>query len=57
MAHEVSDTERYQGTAANRNFNGVEASEASVRWLYDQHFAALVGDTIAFEVWPPQKDS
>lgn len=32
---------------------GVQASEATVRWLYDQHFAAVAGDAIAFEAWPP----
>lgn len=33
---------------------GLQANEASVRWLYDRHFAAVAGDTLAFEAWPPR---
>ena len=25
-----------------------------MRWLYNQHFAAVGGDTVAFEAWPPK---
>jgi len=32
----------------------VQANEKTVRWLYDQHLAGLVGDTVAFEAWPPK---
>lgn len=32
---------------------GLQANENTVRWLYDQHFAAVAGDTVAFEAWPP----
>ncbi|KAL2840289.1 hypothetical protein BJY01DRAFT_236789 [Aspergillus pseudoustus] len=53
----ATDIERRQGTLEKETFIGVEPSEASVRWLYDQHFAALVGDTVAFEAWPPRADS
>lgn len=53
----ATEAERYRGTFVNQTFTGVESSEISVRWLYDQHFAALVGDTVAFEAWPPRKGS
>lgn len=55
--NQASDEERKKGTFGNHQLIGVEASEETVRWLYDQHFAALVGDTVAFEAWPPQRDS
>jgi kynurenine formamidase len=29
---------------------------ASVRWLYSKHFAAVAGDTMGFEAWPPPKE-
>ncbi|KAL5363131.1 hypothetical protein BJX96DRAFT_186593 [Aspergillus floccosus] len=51
------DEERKKGAFDNHQLIGVEASEETVRWLYDQHFAALVGDTVAFEAWHPQRDS
>ncbi|KAJ0418827.1 hypothetical protein BJY00DRAFT_287107 [Aspergillus carlsbadensis] len=53
----ASDVERRRRTLENETFIGLEASEASVRWLYGQHFAALVGDTAAFEAWPLASDS
>jgi hypothetical protein len=32
----------------------VQANEKTIRWLYDHHLAGLVGDTVAFEAWPPK---
>ncbi|PHH69354.1 hypothetical protein CDD82_7816 [Ophiocordyceps australis] len=34
------------------SFIGVEGSEDMVRWVWDQGFAAVAGDAVAFEVWP-----
>lgn len=34
---------------------GVEANDESVKWFWNQHFAAVAGDTVAFEVQPPAK--
>lgn len=31
---------------------GFEASERSIRWLWNQHFAAVGGDAVAFESQP-----
>ncbi|KAL2864268.1 uncharacterized protein BJX67DRAFT_383929 [Aspergillus lucknowensis] len=53
----ATDAERRRGTFEKAEFIGLEASEKTVRWLYEHHFAALVGDTVAFEAWPPQPDS
>ncbi|KAF7197789.1 hypothetical protein HII31_00878 [Pseudocercospora fuligena] len=49
--------ERKKGTKENALAIGVENNEVSVRWLYDRHFAAVAGDTIAFEAWPPPFES
>ncbi|PYH39775.1 uncharacterized protein BO87DRAFT_323680 [Aspergillus neoniger CBS 115656] len=32
---------------------GLEQSERVVRFLWDQHFAAVAGDAVSFEVYPP----
>lgn len=32
---------------------GVEPTVDMLRWLWDSGFAAVAGDSIAFEVWPP----
>ncbi|PSN66454.1 hypothetical protein BS50DRAFT_677653 [Corynespora cassiicola Philippines] len=50
----ASKSERKYGTQEAGVAIGIEGSEKSVRWLYDHHFAAVVGDTVAFEAWPPQ---
>lgn len=33
---------------------GVEANEEMLRWLWDSGFAAIAGDAISWEVYPPQ---
>lgn len=33
---------------------GVESSEASLRWLWENEFAAIAGDQPAMEAWPIQ---
>lgn len=52
----ASAAERKSGTQENSVAIGMQGSERSVRWLYDHHFAAVVGDTVAFEAWPPKFD-
>lgn len=49
----ASPEERKRGTQDNSVAIGLQNNEATVRWLYDHHFAAVAGDTIAFEAWPP----
>lgn len=36
---------------------GLASNETTVRWLYDRHFAAHVGDTVALEAWPPNENA
>ena len=37
---------------AARTSIGLEASEAALRWHWDQAFAAVASDTVAYEAWP-----
>lgn len=52
----ASEVERKSGTQQNSIAIGMAGNERSVRWLYDHHFAAVAGDTVAFESWPPKFD-
>jgi hypothetical protein len=54
MFSNAGEVERKSGTRDNSVAIGVQANEKTVRWLYDQHLAGLVGDTVAFEAWPPK---
>lgn len=38
-----------------RSSCGVEASEEAIRWHWDQAFAAVASDTVAYEAWPSPK--
>lgn len=49
----ASPQDRRAGTQDNSIAIGLQNNETTVRWLYDHHFAAVAGDTIAFEAWPP----
>ncbi|KAL1887979.1 hypothetical protein Sste5346_009861 [Sporothrix stenoceras] len=40
----------------DRSFVGVEASRAMLEWHWDNGFAAVAGDTNAYEAWPPRRD-
>ena len=50
----ANEAERKSGTRDNSVAIGLQANEKTVRWLYDRHFSAIVGDTVAFEAWPPK---
>jgi hypothetical protein len=50
-------TDRKAGTQEKSLAIGVQNNEATVRWLYKHHFAAVGGDTVAFEAWPPPMES
>ena len=43
----------YQRTT--RTFIGVDSSEESIKWHWDMQFAAVAGDTVAYETWPSPK--
>lgn len=50
----ASAEERKLGTfGTDTKAIGVASNEEMVRWLYSQHFSAHIGDTVAFEAWPP----
>lgn len=38
-----------------RSSCGFEASEESIRWHWDNRFAAVASDTVAYEAWPSPK--
>ena len=49
--------DRRRGTQENSLCIGLQSNEATVRWLYDHHFAAVGGDSMTFEAWPPDLES
>lgn len=51
----ASEEERRKGTFEQALFIGVKSTPAAVEWFWNHHFAAVGGDTVAFEAWPPKK--
>lgn len=52
----LSDEQKEQlGGRDDRASCGVEATEESIRWHWEQGFAAVAGDTVAYEAWPSPK--
>lgn len=51
--NESSEKERRKGMKFGGPAIGIASTEETVRWLYSKHFAALAGDTVSFEAWPP----
>lgn len=49
---EHSQEERLQKISHGSDWIGMEATEESIEWLWDNHFAAIAGDAIGFEVTP-----
>jgi len=50
----ADDEERIAKAKNGHEFVGLAGNEESVEWLWDHHFAAVAGDAIAFEAWPPK---
>jgi kynurenine formamidase len=50
----TTEDERYKGATIGHDFIGLDGTEESVTWLWNHHFAAVAGDAIAFEAWPPK---
>ncbi|CAG8949069.1 hypothetical protein HYFRA_00002198 [Hymenoscyphus fraxineus] len=50
----ASPEERIRGAQERHDHVGLVASAESVEWLWNHHFAAVAGDTIAFEAFPPK---
>ncbi|KAH6669389.1 putative cyclase-domain-containing protein [Halenospora varia] len=51
---EVNDEERIRGATNGHEHMGLAGNAETVEWLWDHHFAAVAGDAIAFEAWPPK---
>jgi hypothetical protein len=41
--------------SSNPQHAGIEGTEDMLRWIWDQGFAAVAGDAVSFEVYPPKK--
>ncbi|CRK22803.1 hypothetical protein BN1723_012775 [Verticillium longisporum] len=42
-------------SSPNPQHAGIEGTEEMLRWIWDEGFAAVAGDAISFEVYPPKK--
>ncbi|CCG84090.1 protein of unknown function [Taphrina deformans PYCC 5710] len=51
--NQATDAERKAGTQDAASYIGVESSEEMFEWHWNSHFSAVVGDTVAYESWPP----
>ncbi|KAB8205144.1 putative cyclase-domain-containing protein [Aspergillus parasiticus] len=52
----LSDAEKKRlGGRDDRASCGVEATEAAIRWHWEQEFSAVASDTVAYEAWPSPK--
>jgi kynurenine formamidase len=56
QAYNQLTTEARQALADNKNppAIGVESSEETLKWIWEQGFAAVAGDQPSFEAWPCQ---
>lgn len=52
--NDASDEDRIKGARDGHGHVGLAGNAESVEWLWDHHFAAVAGDNIAFEAWPPK---
>ncbi|KPI37684.1 uncharacterized protein AB675_125 [Cyphellophora attinorum] len=54
--YQLSDQQQDElGGRDDRASCGVEATEESIRWHWEQGFAAVASDTVAYEAWPSPK--
>ncbi|KAH6639625.1 hypothetical protein C7974DRAFT_135664 [Boeremia exigua] len=49
------DKKSYAENPADMQHAGVEATEDVLRWLWNEGFAAVAGDSVSWEVYPPSK--
>jgi kynurenine formamidase len=49
-----SPEERVAKVKNGTEYVGVDGSEEVMEWFWDSHFAAVGGDAIGFEAWPPK---
>ncbi|KKP01034.1 hypothetical protein THAR02_06856 [Trichoderma harzianum] len=50
---EHTEEERRSKIKNGNDHVGIEGNEEMFAWLWDNHFAALAGDTVGVEAWPP----
>lgn len=54
--YKLSEEEKNKlGGRDDRASIGVEATEKSIRWHWEQELAAVASDTVAYEAWPSPK--
>lgn len=54
--NKLTDEQRDElGLREKREFCGVEGSKEMMEWHWNNAFAAVAGDTNAYEAWPPRK--
>jgi hypothetical protein len=51
---EHDDDQRLRHVTNGGTWVGVQGCEQVLEWLWNHHFAAIAGDSIGWEVWPPQ---
>jgi hypothetical protein len=51
---EHSPEERRAKIKNGNKWVGAQACEEVVEWIWDNHFAAIAGDAIGFDAWPPR---
>lgn len=51
---EANDEERNKGATNGHEHLGLAGNKETVEWLWNHHFAAVAGDSITFEAWPPK---
>ncbi|GAA87142.1 hypothetical protein AKAW_05256 [Aspergillus luchuensis IFO 4308] len=51
----TDEEKRHLGGRDDRASCGVEATEAAIRWHWENGFAAVASDTVAYEAWPSPK--
>ncbi|PWN51479.1 hypothetical protein IE53DRAFT_313848 [Violaceomyces palustris] len=53
----ATEDESRAHVAEAQDYIGLEPTEEVKQWLWDNHFSAVGGDTVAFEAWPPSRES
>ena len=53
----TADEQKQLASRDRRTFVGVESSNDMMKWHWDQQFAAVAGDTNAYEAWPPHNEA
>ena len=53
---ENNEEDRLKYITNGKAWVGVEGCHETLEWLWNQHFSAVAGDSIGWEVWPPQPE-